>query len=256
MDGDSKYEKYPNFEEYMKDYFGGLYVPSLKTCLKKEKYESLLNLAERCTRDSSLLIQGYHFNNDLSMRCFIRAVMYGIYDNFIKPLPFVNSYKIVEEYFHNEPVLDRYVFPPILFISYGLHEPNHSSIFDLTNKISEMRKHEDKRTFILSLKSTKDIREQQEKQNLLNLQNGKNQKPIKEFCVQLITIDELTIHDTKGITRLWEGDSILQPEIIEEVDFCFAFDGIEIDEEFTSIKTLPYSELPCRHEPDIENLIE
>ena len=66
----------------------------------------------------------------------------------------------------------------------------------------------------------------------------------------------MTIHDLKGITRQWEGDSILQPEIIEEADFSFIFDGIEIEEDFTSIEMLPYAELPCQYEPNVESLID
>ena len=210
MVGDSKYEKYPNHEEYMKDYFGGLYVPPLSKCLKKEKYKSLLNLADVCTRDFAPLIQGYHFSSDLAMRCFIRAVMYNILDNIIKPLPYVNCQRIVTEYFKDSTVLEDYIFPPVLLISYGLHELNHAYNFDLTNKIAEMRKHEDKRTFILSLQNEKEIKARQEQYNVSNPQK---QKPIKEFCVSLVTIDEVTIHDLKGITRQWEGDSIMNPEI-------------------------------------------
>ena len=227
MIGDSKYAKYLNFEEYMKDYFEGVYVPPLKNFLTKDGYDSLLNLAERCTRDTAPLIQGYHFNSDIAMYCFIRAVMYDMFDNIIKPLPYINCQALVNQYFSNNAILSKYVFPPVLLISYGLYELNHIYNFDLTNKLCEMRRQEDKPTFILSLKSQKEIKALQEQYNRFNPQK---QKPIKEFCVPLITVDKVTIHDTKGILRQWEGDSIIQPKITEEVDFSFLFDGIEIEE--------------------------
>ena len=226
MTGDSKYKIYPNHEEYIKDYFGGLYVPPLKKCLNDKKHNGLLKLAERCTSDTAPLIQGYHFNSELSMRCFIRAILYDIYDNIIKPPPFVNCCRLLEEYFDSNSLIEKYTYSPVLLIIYGKYERIHSYKFDLTNEICEIRKQEDKRTFILSLKTEKEICEQQEQQNLVNTRYQKEPKTIKEFCVPIITIDEVSIHDLIVITRLWEGDSILQPEILEGVDFLIFEDDI------------------------------
>ena len=235
------YEKYPNLEEYIKDYFGGLYVPPIKELLTKEGYAGLINLAIKCTEDTSPLIQGYHFDSGLAMRCFIRAIMYNIFECIISPIPFVKCAGIVDDHYNGNIPLAKFIEPPVLLIFYGKYERNHISNFQLANQISELRSLEDKQTFILSLQSEKEIKTRQEE---YNRQNPQKQKPVQEFCVPLVKMDKVTIHDLKGITRQWEGESILQPKI-----YIFY-------ESSPDIEMLTFEELPSKCISGIEDLID
>jgi len=168
-------------EDRLKEILLEYYTPPLKTTMSPVRVEELENLANECWKDSSPLIQGYSFINDLNLRQFLR-VLIKTTPNPILDSSYINAYRFVEEFFSRKTAIEDYCESSSVFITFGYGEPNKNQTFEYNNYLAKMRAKESKKTFILSLEKT----------------NG--------FCVPLIPITGTTINDIPKITSQWKWD--------------------------------------------------